>query len=746
MNAGDPALSSASAAGERYATHTTRLGGRDVSTQVESWSLERAYATDLPDAMRAFNGSTSAQLDVTVTGTGGRSAPALYGPWAPRSSGDVARPGQSVVAGWGINGGVVDAFRGTVRNRSAQSGTDLVRVSALDGAERVRQPAALPRPDGALSDRNGKWTGAASPVWVVDHLLRGAGIHTAPPPRAGSILYASLHGGAAANVGYLEGMNGDSGFWQKTDAPFESALEGGFSSPTTITYIPALLPVNRRSDGLWFEFWANTDANLFSEQTVRIQTEWLAGATPHYVAMDVNFTTAKLTAWSGTNIDPTKNQALQWTWDKLTTRGTFHIGWWFTWSTTGVPTLAPVITQAGSVMSPDFLSNGTFGTVPAAAGALYSVSFAVQNMRTECYQVSQMTAKPSNLAAATQDGTWKRTAALDMPVLPMRAIPAVSGSAWDVITEIARATLATAEFDSDGFFRWRNHTRWATVPTVPDVVVTSARELGSLTMTEEIDACRNHCTVKWSNWSRVEADGITEVQEYPSPVAIAAGATLTRTLLVDVDMYDPRAPKTAYSADTGSPNRLVIRAGSAASSATVAGAVEISVRRNGGAVTITMRNRSASTVYYHGVSLIALVHAARHDPVPSLWSARDTVSQSYYGVQVYEHDAKVWVQDTTSASTLAVALREAGVYPPPLLQSVEILPDPRIRLGDVVRVVDSTGAQLDTLAWVIGNKAQGSGGKITQTLTLRGTKANGVPKDSGLTPDPPTRPNAPLPT
>lgn len=58
------------ASGQRIAAHITRLAGRDLSAQVSAWSLDRAYATDLPGAMRAFGGSSSAQLDLTIKGTG----------------------------------------------------------------------------------------------------------------------------------------------------------------------------------------------------------------------------------------------------------------------------------------------------------------------------------------------------------------------------------------------------------------------------------------------------------------------------------------------------------------------------------------------------------------------------------------------------------------------------------------------------------------------------------------------------
>ncbi|MET9147297.1 hypothetical protein [Streptomyces sp. NPDC004042] len=742
MKSGGTALAAALAAGERYAHQVTRLGGRDMSRQVESWSLDQTYATDLPPAMRAFNGVSSAQLDLTLTGTGGQPAPALYGPWAPRQTADAVRPAQSVTHAWGISGTALDAFRGTVRARSAESGTDLVRVSALDGAERLRQPAQLPRPDGALAS-GASWSGwAASAVWVVDHLLRGAGIHTAPPPRPTAILHVPFHGGAAPSVGYLDGMGDGWDFWTKRAAPFESAVEGGFDFLTTATYIPELLPVTRNSDGLWYEVWADTKENLFSDQIVQFQSTWeaYAGATPYYTALRVNFTAGSVVAYIGTNTDPTKNASLTWSWDPLKTKGRFHVGLWLTFSTTGVVSFQPVVTDKSNV--PQVFTAGSIPTVTVPAGAMTATSFGVQNMRAECLQLSRHTVRPSTLAQVTQEGTWKRTASLDTPIFPLRSIPRVSGAAWDVINELARATLATAEFDSDGYFKWRNHTRWTTVPTAADVTVTSRRQLGALTVSEEIDACRNHCTVKWENWARVTSAPPVITRDTPVPVAIAAGATMTRTLSVDDDMLDPRTPRTADASGAGSPNRILFRSTSAATSAVVLGAVEVRVTRAGGLVTLTARNRSASTVYYHGAALLSLVPSDVNKPVPSLWSAWNTQSQSVYGVQTYEHDVKGWIQDSESGRALAEALRNAGSFPPPLLQQVDILPDPRIELGDVVRVQDTTGAQLDTLAWVIGIKTSGSGARITQTLTLRGTTTNGNPTDTGLTPDPPNRPNA----
>ncbi|WP_329571916.1 hypothetical protein [Streptomyces sp. NBC_01361] len=147
MQSADSTTEAALASGERTATHTTRLGGKNVTEQVQSWQVERSYTTDLPAAMRAFSGSSAAQLQLQLAGTGGDSAPELYSAWADHAAGDLARPGQSVVHEAGVGGGsTLPAFRGTLRNRSAASGSDTVQLTALDGAERLRAPAELPRP------------------------------------------------------------------------------------------------------------------------------------------------------------------------------------------------------------------------------------------------------------------------------------------------------------------------------------------------------------------------------------------------------------------------------------------------------------------------------------------------------------------------------------------------------------------------------------------------------------------------
>lgn len=749
MLPGNSALTAALAAGERYPSHTVRLGGKDVSEQVSGWTLDRAYSTDLPDAMKAVTGSASAQLDVSLTGTGGATAPALYGAWAPRSTGDIARPGQSVTQAWGMSGTVLDTFRGTVRSRSAQSGTDLVSLSALDGAERLRMPAVLPRPAGGIDPATpfGAATNwASSTTWCVDHLLRTAGIHSAPPPRAGCILYASLHGGAAADIGSLLSLSGDWSQWTKTSAPHDIAVQGS-ASGTTAEYVPVVRPVNRGTAPiLYFETWLNS--GLTGTRKVECTVVWVdSTGKKTYTSMIIDIGDQSWTAAVGANSDPMQNTTTTGGIVGINLiSGNFHVGMGLSFTSAGAAVFQPTLVAPNGVQYFEGQLPMTIGSVPA--GTVSSVRLSITGVRAEAVQLSQVSTVPTG-NQITQNGLWRKAAVLDQPDIPVRVIPQVSGSAWDVITQIAKATLSTAEFDTDGYFRWRSRTRWATTPTTPNVTVTSDRELSALTVTEEIDACRNAIAVQYDNWASVKASD-TVANPMGNVQQLTAGQYQEIWWPVGVNDFDTLPPLTA---STVGANSIRFVNANTDTATTVFGAVEVGIRRQDGKLFLTLRNRSAATVWMRGATSGALSADVRSPaipggggPAPYTVTSASSASQTAYGVQTYEHQAGGWLQDAVPAQALAGALVTAGAFPCPLLGSISVLPDPRLQLGDIVRVVDTTGASLNTLAWIIGIRISGSGGSISQTLTLRGASYNGTPTDTGLTPDPPIRPGAPLPT
>ncbi|WP_066952080.1 hypothetical protein [Streptomyces lushanensis] len=755
MQRADGTTEEALAAGERTITHTTRLGGTDVSAQVQSWQVERSYATDLPPAMRAFSGSSAAQLTLQLGGTKDTAAPGLYSPWAPRSTGDSARPGQSVVHEAGVGPAALPAFRGTVRNRNAQSGTDSVQLTALDGAERLRAPAELPRPYAGLN-----WARPlATATWCVDELLRQAGLFSSPPPRAPqfvagqplSLVHATLHGGFATPFGMPEDLPDPRHYtWSRSGAPHEMALVPrglpSGQSGVTASWFPrsrVTVPGSR----LFVEAWVNTAVGI--GDTIRIDLELnRTGSVTGTLSIDVDFVEGTFAAWSLSTDPAVPGSGLAWGHNAAAMkaqRGVWHIGAYIdVFASTGgqaLPAFTPLMTAPNGTTWTGPTGVFTADKGPQPVAELRKVRL-VTTMATEGVQVtSGLTAVPS--ASAFAQSGWTKTAELDDAILPLRTIPKVSGSQWEAIGQIAKAAMSTAELDEGGRFRWRNFTRFATVPTTPDLTLTSVRDIAALTLTEEIDACRNFCAQPVRDWNAVrlvsgEPVVDTQVREIPG------NGTLTVSYTFGEDELDVGPPETDDDsvATPGSAFRVATQ--NAAGAAAVKGSVDAMVRREDGSIVLRLTNRTATRLYTvtrTGEPSITIVPLKPdRDPVERQAVSYEALglSERWYGRQEFFGETSEWVQDLAAARQLADAMRAAGEFPVPVFADVQVLYDPRIQLGDVVRIVDTTGAEISTLAWVVGvTTAANADGAVQQTLSLRGVTANGVPKDAGLTPDVP---------
>ncbi|MFE6165581.1 hypothetical protein ACFQ7F_42520 [Streptomyces sp. NPDC056486] len=752
MQRSDEALDRALAAPERVPSHSTRLGGMEVGPQVQSWKVERAYATDLPEAMRAVSGSASAQLELLLGGAEGVPAPQLYSAWADRLTGDLVRPGQSVVHTAGAAGRTVPAFRGTVRSRTAASGSDTVTVQALDGAERLRGPASLPRPyHGYLLGRP-----VATATWCVDELLRQGGIHSCPPPRAPAVdptdtnpftaLYASLHGGFNATHGQPELVPSPSTYdWIREGAPFEMAL-----MPKAAGLAVSWMPRSRFAlPGKVFqvECWVNTAlarGNMIEMSAVFDQN----GTRTGYLKVSFDIATGNVHITSGTN--GVAEQVLPpWPIDTLASlRGVWHLGFMVDTSSTGsvvAPTVQPRLTQPDGRYRVG--AKVTFNKEDAwqPVSELQQIDLKT-DMAVECLQVTdRVWADTATYPREEweQRGQWTKGAVLDTPELPLFDVPKVSGSQWDAITEIARASMSTAEFDEQGVFRWRGPSRFTKVPTVPDRTVTTRRDISSLTVTEEIDACRNYCEQPYQDWN-----GIKAVVGEPILDTVVREIKPNSAIVVQYAMAedDTEVGPPGVLDDSVSGEGHQVRFGSAKTGGvSVKGDVTVGCWRDGPTYYVRFANHSASSVWTvtkdgkPSVRLQPLKRSA--DPKQRTYALTNSPSQKYYGKQQYTAPSGDWVQTAETAVALAKAMINAGRYPVPLLGDVEVLHDPRIQLGDVVRVVDSAGAELDTFAWVVGIRTTHAAGSTPQqTLTLRGTAFNGVPADAGLAPDAPVDP------
>jgi hypothetical protein len=715
-------LITALAAGERVHATTTRLGGKDISGQVSTWAVDRAYSTDLPAPMRAANGSASAQLTATLTGDGTSTAAQLYSPYAPNATADMARPRQSAVHGWGVAGQTLPSFRGTVRSRSADSATGTVEVTALDGAERLRDVARLPACVSTYNDP------IASGTWIVDHLARQAGIHSAPPPRSDCLMYASMHGGVVPSIGFYADHDSWGMTYKRTNAPWEMAAVAG-STPYNVVWIPRTRTVVP-GDGLLAECWV--DNTVIGELGGRVQLSLIfrADAAVNPVRFWVDFKTTQ----AGLGTDTSEKS---WSSVPVFGRGRWHIGvrWGFNWLT---PYATFYLSSAGTKVSFDA---GTFPDLPASWTQLDRVELN-SALPTEAVQVSRRDGDV--YAEFNNDGYWQRGAVLDEVTSLLHAIPPTQGSAWDVVTAVARAEQSTVEFDEFGILRYRSNSRF-TNPATPALTVTSTREIAGLKVSEEIDSVRNVIDVPYSTY---RAGSSTERFTSPSSYKINPLETVSLSFDYDVTEYDS-PPPLAYVDSLPSASR--VRFGTQSNGGVGwHGRVEVTTERDGTQLRLTFRNRSSNDIYLvtkdGGPSLsIYSIQLAEGSPVrySTRYYGPDSTSVATYGPQVYQVPATPWLQRIDAAGAIAYYLLQMSTWPLPTLGDVEVLPDPRIQLGDLVRVVDQAGAALDTTAFVVGIKTTGdASGQVRQVLTLRATTYVRKPSDTGLTPDPPLDPGS----
>ncbi|MCS7484648.1 hypothetical protein ACFFQW_45215 [Umezawaea endophytica] len=719
----DPELTAALGEAERVHTSLTRLGGRDLTDQVTSWSLDRAYDSDLPAPMRATNGSAAAELRLTLSGTDTQTAAQLYSPYAPHATADIARPRQSVLHGWGLAEDALPAFRGLVRDRSADSGTGQVELSALDGAERLRGAARLPV---AVSVNT---VPIASGVWIVDSLLRDADIHTAPPPRPECIFYSSMHGGIAPDIGFYRTHSGSIGYLRDR-APWEMAALPG---ATTVSFTVRWDPRTRTTvpgRNLWTEMWVDTSAIGPDTGTAFLSCFYQADGATNSVEFGVDFKNNRATA-------ATDGGTVVIFFDTLPL-GRWHLG--CHWSFTGTQPTARIYMSGPGGFYREF-DPGTLGRLPASGTQLNYVSLTA-GVPVEAVQVAMMTFPPTR--AQFEDYVWQRGAVLDAITSTLTAIPPTEGSAWEVIGAVAQAEQATASFDEHGIFRYRNNSRFTT-PGTPVLTAASAREIASLQVSEAIDSVRNVIDVPYSIYT---SSGTTR-ERFTETVrrSIPGFSSLTLTYDYDVTEYDS-PPPIAYVTTTPSTTSRVRWATVSDGSGGVHGQVESTTERDGAQMRITFRNTGSATVFMvtsANVASLSIYSVELATGSPSRRSLRrtDTTSVSRYGPQVYQVPATPWLQTSTAASSVAAYLLAVASSPLPVLGDVEILPDPRIQLGDLVRITDTVGAALTTPAWVVGIRTNGDDqGRVRQVLTLRATLSPGPPFDAGLSPDPLLDPGA----
>lgn len=184
----------------------------DLSDWVEEIEVERSRTSELPAEVGLIDGYTSAEATVTLKGRDRQRRHAVdeLSPWneaaelygTPKVTADL-----QVEFGLATELGPVllRQFTGPLRSVKADYRNRTVEVSALDPAENLRAIVTLPagsmtRSTYEANRRGYPWT--TNTQWALDYVLRRNGVYASPPPPSTgeTIFAATLHGSHVAET------------------------------------------------------------------------------------------------------------------------------------------------------------------------------------------------------------------------------------------------------------------------------------------------------------------------------------------------------------------------------------------------------------------------------------------------------------------------------------------------------------------------------------------------------------------
>jgi hypothetical protein len=708
-------------------------GTQVVSGWVASMDVDRSLASDLPEGVRLVQGFASAEATVVLGGrdyarTLDQDTPGwLLAPHSTTSplyrTARLRAPVTCDVNVWTDDGvSAVRRFTGTVRSITTQARDRTVTVVGTDTSD-VKVGAELPVVVAdELIDGEDVRPGLNA-QWVVDYLLRQAGVYASPPPRATAVLSATLHGSMYPEVG----GHGTSAALTRAYATVSgvrtapSFSQGQFGlAPDAGAYADYVLlsdldTGSSANTQFLIEFWVKAPASWTASTVFSLLD---SGVTDE--ELDVSFTAAgqvqvtyyRVVPTGVTIAGPTIPADSAWHYLGLYVEFTSATAYRVTFNRDGTVT-GPTSGVIASALNPSLTAARITGTGP----------------RIEALQVDK---KP---AVLTWNSGWTPRAVLNPSLLELRATPIVdsAANAWDILREIAGAEMAMVGRLEDGTFVYRNRRWWPS--TVARTVTTD--DLLALAITETTDSVVNRVRVPYSpltlqpsaviwqaaekiivpafSTKRVEATFESTVLGLPSSLSVlplgggvsgyrgsvqadGSGGAVTNLSITVTPVGTTGARLTIFNPNWF-PTWLVSPAG--------AGYPPDS----DGQPTLVLAGRA--------ISEATASDTGNSSSTASAAEASNAASITDEGERLLELGATQWRQNVEDAAAVAQDLLADLYEGRPELSEVTIRADPRLQLGDLVVVVDTAGLRLSEPGWVTDIRETWSPGGATMAIRVR---------------------------
>lgn len=693
-----------------YTTVTKTAAGvsTDQTAIASRVTIRRELAGDLPDSVSLTGGavSTVATIDADL------------GAGAPNPMSAAAREawlGKDVTIEAGYTGANLTVFTGRVRELAFDDSARSVTIGLMDNSDKMRVPVTLPA-FGSSSSRLAPLAINRYPTnvsAVIVGALHDAGIRVTPPPRFPSqcIISVPLAFGMIADIGWT--VPGGAGIAAGVDwltpgkfAPTPTQFSDGVNAWTLKAYPNASGEIPTGYCQLMFEFWfhhtagvASVSPSLNASTTkamfLTINANNTFAFSGYYGAAAYGAPVALTTGWHHVAMSNANGTSQMWV-DGVTVAFGSKAG-----LTGNVGTLISVdIPDPGKVQALHVYRN-TSGTA-LAGPTLSTIAFT---------------------AGATVD-----RAALEVDLFGGVA----GGIAWDLCKEIASAELGMVGFDEAGIFYFKNRANLNGV-TAP-VAVWDTDLVDNLAGAVSVDSIRTRVTSsvsrRWlTNAGRGANTEITtavpsfiaaEVLTVPIGTTVFSFYSDTPFLPDSATVGNITAMGAAWEVDSGlvlctSPTGSGRYATPTATQLTATiwpegpGVWKLSIRNSTGAVMFmvwpTEWSDSASSTAPFGLVAGApafWINGRAIDPNASFPDVPVNVSNvtaiTKWGDRTLALESSIWRQDVASVTALANSILADLKEPRLSMSDVTITGDPRLQIGDPVRLTDWQGRAPDVLA------------------------------------------------
>lgn len=734
--------------------------------------VNRSLSGSAPSEIMLIEGNAAAELTFDI---GGELSPDVYGAGitSPMSFVSVFSPyngfspfynmdtiGAEVRYRVGIDTPIgtmwYQQFIGNIRTISPNRGSDSVTFSALDRVEKLRRP--ITHTDWGMLDlqaNQGFISGQLmSSHWVIDHCLRFGECSPSPYrwsfPEAYSLatqqIFISGNGSHAPNVGWVDGSYQNQ-FPDTDRTPALTMLQDyGQSHPNLLSPDTNQKPQMLRAQRDWGNdldiYWANNRRKADTDQTFTcaftLHTQDLAGSQwyttmPDSAIMEYSpKSTRTVTLMMGAGkvwIRFVDSGGVPLTYNgvkmDLPTTGTHvRITWEYAWSTG-----ERIKLQVGSTVGATETMRGAVSSSMTSQIGRFRVwrKIAMQDISaiTHGYTIGT--------AGDVVSPTAKYSAVLDRGLNRFSFLPKRWGSlAWDVIAEVAAAEFGAVHWDEYGVFRFWNQD---TIRSKKDTVVRTLTldDIGSLDITSSADSVRNVYAIT-AKKARVQNVKVYETSG-PDEIVLPPGGTFFQRVWID-DIVTPNSAQLPVYGRPGNPGSLPEW-----NDEVVFGGVTSWLLENGtwqqfnnsagewSARMYRMDDGSTMLDIYNGFT--RYVKFAYDSTAAFRWNGskmtkfddqvfihNDLLSIDKYAAQGLEL-AGDWYQEFYNKVGFIDKIVARTAKPIPTTDNVSIAGDPRLQLGDAIRVVDPEGLGEELRLQILGiNRTFTRDGGLVDDLTV----------------------------